>query len=67
VHVKGNAAPNAYVPFKPTDGIFHGATDMDTHDVYRAAPESPADRDWLRVVGAGVAIVLILAVWTFCT
>jgi hypothetical protein len=40
---------------------------MDTHDIYRAAPEMPADRDWLRVVGAGVAIVLICAVWTFWT
>jgi hypothetical protein len=43
------------------------ATDMDTRDISRAAPETPADRDWLRVVGAGVAIVLICAVWTFWT
>jgi hypothetical protein len=28
-------------------------------------PETPLDREWLRVAGAAIAIVLICAIWTF--
>jgi hypothetical protein len=28
-------------------------------------PETPSDRDWLRVVGMGVGLVLVCALWTF--
>jgi hypothetical protein len=28
-------------------------------------PETPPDREWLRVVGVAIAVVLICAIWTF--
>lgn len=39
------------------------ASDMDR----QSAPhrENPTAREWLRVAGAAVAIVLICAIWTF--
>jgi hypothetical protein len=65
MHVKSNAAPGAYVPCRQTEGSSMKATDMDTNDTSRDRPERPVDLEWLGAVGAGVAIVLICAVWTF--
>jgi hypothetical protein len=28
-------------------------------------PETPPDREWLRVAGAAIALGLICAIWTF--
>jgi hypothetical protein len=38
------------------------ARDFDRREA--SLPETP-DREWLRVVGAGVAVVLVCAIWTF--
>lgn len=38
------------------------ATDLDEE---RPPSAMPAAREWLRVVGAAIAIVLICALWTF--
>ena len=34
-------------------------------DKERSHPEMPTIREWLRVAGAAVAIVLICVLWTF--
>ncbi len=38
------------------------ASDLDKEPPH---PEMPTTREWLRVVGAAVAIVLICVLWTF--
>lgn len=40
-------------------------TDMDARDTSLAASKTPTDRDWLRLVRAG--IVAICALWTIWT
>jgi hypothetical protein len=39
------------------------ATDLDREGA--SLPEMPSHQEWLCVVGTGVAIILICAIWTF--
>lgn len=43
-------------------GFAMKASDLDKEPPH---PQMPTARDWLRVVGAAVAIVLICVLWTF--
>ena len=40
-------------------------TDMDRDNTSLSPSEMPPDREWLRLVGAGIGIVIICAIWTF--
>ena len=40
-------------------------TDMDRDNTSLCPSEMPSTGEWLRLVGAGIVIVLICAIWTF--
>ena len=63
MHLKSNAPPRPYVPYRQTGESPMKATDLDREGA--SLPEMPSHQEWLRVVGTGVAIILICAIWTF--
>jgi hypothetical protein len=60
---KSNAAGHRRVASGLIDESAMKASDFDRQEA--SLPETPSDREWLRVVGAGVALVLVCAIWTF--
>jgi hypothetical protein len=62
---QGNAAPFpgvATVTVSSSRGFAMKASDLDKQPSHS---EMPTAREWLRVVGAAVAIVVICVLWTF--
>ena len=55
-----NAAPYPGVPFRLTEEFAMKATDLDRQGT-RHAGRNATDREWLRVVGVGVGLVLVCA------